>query len=909
MPCIPSGYFEAPRGVHGRAVPSKSLSTKLVSKHGELTYKSKQRLPDAASKIGSDASPRDLRENQANALNVSRNMQMISRSIEDPALSANLGSGDVKETMNRNSSQKISLSSAYPGRGSSSNALPCSSPDAPTPATNAALSSTQFPKCGVAELHPSDHNHEQPDSSRSGRFMVHPYNRPKTLTIRAYSANDTSPKPSSRFFDYSSPIAEGPGSEISKLSSPMARTSANSQAGNTIGTLRYLRPIPGGTCALRSRCVSGSTSKTQPLRRPLSKFTTSASLDSATTTTMSCTLLHHPSPAKAFPFLPDGTAYLLSDEQHRAVEQSLCSTKLLLHRLKRLLVENTGHLHSFAEQVGNFALIPSQCNYCPSEVYGNRTPTLLGFDTFEVESPSSKNSFNLFFSFPAVKEPTNLDDAILEIRWLKEENSRLQEELAKRERYIHLFLQKQSGDNNLTLMVSATIGKQISSNGSLYSMLPMRCLRALHISLHPRYPVSRLKPLCKPPQNEKTIMPSNIVETRIRGVDMAQSEIDFLTKRQGHPDEWQLIYRLRAMPIAQALSRLKLLLTFSLVTGASVSAVGHHFDLVDVKLCQFLFFASLFSLCTLCVFSFYSTKIIGVVSQNKSTGLLRLGLLNFWGMRRNIIIHPEQLIPATDLCDTKKRIVRVGLTGDTSIPKSTSGEFGGTRESRQAGLWAMLVIMFSSACACAASDETLMVKKSEATKPVGWSRELMTIGEIMTAEERGQVPRVRLVMSQRQLKWLNETIQEALHCNENIIVACHAPLHPLLVHDRSTLVANWREILKTFMHCGVVRCCLMGRPLSMNYKNNECVPTYHQDHGILYYTLPSVMDTADRNRQVSAHLLIDLGRDFVRIRGEQIGLLQEHQQYGVVHSFRPRTKVSYKDRDYSFNGAINRHKL
>lgn len=62
--------------------------------------------------------------------------------------------------------------------------------------------------------------------------------------------------------------------------------------------------------------------------------------------------------------------------------------------------------------------------------------------------------------------------------------------------------------------------------------------------------------------------------------------------------------------------------------------------------------------------------------------------------------------------------------------------------------------------------------RSEATKPIGWSRELMTIGEFMTAEERGQVPRVRLVMSQRQLKWLDETIQEALHCNENIIVAC-----------------------------------------------------------------------------------------------------------------------------------------
>ncbi|VDM19514.1 unnamed protein product, partial [Hydatigera taeniaeformis] len=198
-------------------------------------------------------------------------------------------------------------------------------------------------------------------------------------------------------------------------------------------------------------------------------------------------------------------------------------------------------------------------------------------------------------------------------------------------------------------------------------------------------------------------------------------------------------------------------------------------------------------------------------------------------------------------------------------------------------------------------DKKCSMHITEATKPVGWSRELMTVGEFMTVEERGQVPRVRLIMSQRQLKWLNATIQEALHCNENIIVACHAPLHPLMVQDRSTLVANWREILKLLMHCGVVRCCLMGQPLSMDYESNKCNPTYHHDHGILYYTLPPVNDTAERNRQVSAHILIDLGRDFVRIRGEKVGLRPEHQQYGVVHSFRPRTKVSYKDRDYSFN--------
>ncbi len=36
---------------------------------------------------------------------------------------------------------------------------------------------------------------------------------------------------------------------------------------------------------------------------------------------------------------PDGSAYMMSNEQQRQVEQTLCSTKLLLHKLKRLLNE------------------------------------------------------------------------------------------------------------------------------------------------------------------------------------------------------------------------------------------------------------------------------------------------------------------------------------------------------------------------------------------------------------------------------------------------------------------------------------------------------------------------------------------------------------------------------------------
>uniref|UniRef100_A0A5K3FQH9 ULP_PROTEASE domain-containing protein n=1 Tax=Mesocestoides corti TaxID=53468 RepID=A0A5K3FQH9_MESCO len=58
------------------------------------------------------------------------------------------------------------------------------------------------------------------------------------------------------------------------------------------------------------------------------------------------------------------------------------------------------------------------------------------------------------------------------------------------------------------------------------------------------------------------------------------------------------------------------------------------------------------------------------------------------------------------------------------------------------------------------------------TKRVGWPKELMTTGDFMTACERGRIPRVRLAMSRTQLTWLTHVLRSAMHCNENVIVAC-----------------------------------------------------------------------------------------------------------------------------------------
>lgn len=61
------------------------------------------------------------------------------------------------------------------------------------------------------------------------------------------------------------------------------------------------------------------------------------------------------------------------------------------------------------------------------------------------------------------------------------------------------------------------------------------------------------------------------------------------------------------------------------------------------------------------------------ISRHKPTGLLRIGLLNFWGSRYNIVVLPEQFLPAADLSGRSvKRTVRVGLSGDVIEAKYPS---------------------------------------------------------------------------------------------------------------------------------------------------------------------------------------------------------------------------------------------
>uniref|UniRef100_A0A0X3NUE6 Transmembrane protein 186 n=2 Tax=Schistocephalus solidus TaxID=70667 RepID=A0A0X3NUE6_SCHSO len=194
----------------------------------------------------------------------------------------------------------------------------------------------------------------------------------------------------------------------------------------------------------------------------------------------------------------------------------------------------------------------------------------------------------------------------------------------------------------------------------------LRCL--LHTSLSTSSPTSLrdFKRTEGPPrcdqQKPRSAQPSITNGAPIN--HLSAEQLKCLQTELGDPEYWQLIYRLKAMPFVQAFSRLKLLLTGILLVGSPLSVVCCYYNVVSSEYCWFLLGATTFSFCTLCVFSHFSTKVVGVISLHKDTGLLRLGLLSFWGCRQNLLIYPDQILPPGDLDAVDKRTVRLAITGD-----------------------------------------------------------------------------------------------------------------------------------------------------------------------------------------------------------------------------------------------------
>ncbi|KAK4476313.1 hypothetical protein MN116_001514 [Schistosoma mekongi] len=136
------------------------------------------------------------------------------------------------------------------------------------------------------------------------------------------------------------------------------------------------------------------------------------------------------------------------------------------------------------------------------------------------------------------------------------------------------------------------------------------------------------------------------------------------TSLDGKKDLWVPLYRFHSIGLIQVISRFKLTLTGLLIFGCPFAIYEYLHDQFSSSSVYRLLGCATFSLCSLIIFSWFSTKIAGVVSIHKESGLIRIGHLTFLGRRQNTILNTDQIIPPSDLSDTPERnkYVRIGIT-------------------------------------------------------------------------------------------------------------------------------------------------------------------------------------------------------------------------------------------------------
>ncbi|VDP98997.1 unnamed protein product [Trichobilharzia regenti] len=118
--------------------------------------------------------------------------------------------------------------------------------------------------------------------------------------------------------------------------------------------------------------------------------------------------------------------------------------------------------------------------------------------------------------------------------------------------------------------------------------------------------------------------------------------------------------------LLQAFSRFKLLLSGALIVGCPIITYGYINDSISSSLFFAFMGSAAFSSCTLIIYSWISTKIVGVISVHKTSGLMRIGHLTFWGRRQNKILNVNQIIPPSDLQDAPEvnKSVRFGVISE-----------------------------------------------------------------------------------------------------------------------------------------------------------------------------------------------------------------------------------------------------
>ncbi|KFD48403.1 hypothetical protein M514_10703 [Trichuris suis] len=111
---------------------------------------------------------------------------------------------------------------------------------------------------------------------------------------------------------------------------------------------------------------------------------------------------------------------------------------------------------------------------------------------------------------------------------------------------------------------------------------------------------------------------------------------------------WHPIYRFKWIFVATAISRVKLAQTAFTALLVPVAAVAFRNGKISWIDLSFMVFIAIFALVMLYIMSYGLRRIIGVISVDNKASVIRIGYLDFWGKRRNVILPIADVIPLSD---------------------------------------------------------------------------------------------------------------------------------------------------------------------------------------------------------------------------------------------------------------------
>lgn len=114
---------------------------------------------------------------------------------------------------------------------------------------------------------------------------------------------------------------------------------------------------------------------------------------------------------------------------------------------------------------------------------------------------------------------------------------------------------------------------------------------------------------------------------------------------------YEVAYRFRYIAAAQALSRLKLYQTCLTVTAVPAVHYMYYVGQADLQTLLFVYGVAGMATVMLYIMSGYFRNLIGLISVDRQSGMVKVAHLTFWGRRKDIFIHVSDIVPLGDLSE------------------------------------------------------------------------------------------------------------------------------------------------------------------------------------------------------------------------------------------------------------------